>query len=478
MRPLVEHFEAVSKRRLLLNLLVVFVVSRAVYFAGGVRYDTRLLTMGWQFLDVELLQNRLLESLYYQHSQPPLFNLFLGLVLKAFPQNYVPFFQATFTLMGFATYLIIFALMRRLGVSRFIAFVLCMVFVVSPSYVLYEQWLFYTMPLMLVLCVSALLLARFRDTGKIGWAAALCLALFLLCGMQSTFHLLYYVLVVAGVIAMQRAQARQIIAVALVPFLLIFAVYAKNKIVFGQFTASTWMGMNLAINRADSIPFDERERLIAAGKISPVALNRPFSRLEAYPEKYGQVPPQFADIPALSQAWKSNAGGGFVNYNHYGFIGIAAQYAQDTRYILTHYPRALLHGGLRGWSLYFDSSSDYLFFYETTEQIRVQGLAVRLYDHLLYGRIPKHGLCLFLLIVLPLLVVFGLRAARNPALPFDATQRVLLLYLTFNILYVACVGNTFNATENNRIRFMTDPFSLILLGVWCEMWRKRRRGTV
>ena len=35
-----------------------------------------------QYLDPLLLKSDLLKSLFYLHSQPPIFNLFLGIVLK------------------------------------------------------------------------------------------------------------------------------------------------------------------------------------------------------------------------------------------------------------------------------------------------------------------------------------------------------------------------------------------------------------
>ena len=36
----------------------------------------------WHFIDIELLKNKLLESVYYFHYQPPIFNLFLGIIHK------------------------------------------------------------------------------------------------------------------------------------------------------------------------------------------------------------------------------------------------------------------------------------------------------------------------------------------------------------------------------------------------------------
>ena len=370
-------------------------------------------------------------------------------------------FQALFTLAGLCAYLLIFALMRRLGVSRLLAFLLCVWYVVSPSAILYEQWLFYTMPLTLLLLLSAWTFIRFLDTDKTGWLFGFFLTLFGLCGTQSAFHLLYFAFLIGWLTRTRRAQWKRIAAVALVPFSLILAIYVKNEIVFGQFTASAWLGMNTAINRIDYVPVPERERLVAAGKISPVALQKPFSALEEYPEAYQTIPAQFADIPALAAARKSS---GHVNYNHYGFIEISRQYGKDTRYILTHSPRALLRGGAKGWILYFCSSNDYLFFYEETEKTPLLRVENSVYDHLFYGRLPHRGVCLFLLIGSPLVLLYAVRAVRSKKIVLDETQRCLLCYLVFTIVYVALVGNTFNATENNRIRFMTDPFALVLLG--------------
>ena len=60
---------------------------------AGVRFDAHALGIYYQFIDPPLLESRLLESLFYSHGQPPLFNLFLGLVLKilTFPLTIVTF---------------------------------------------------------------------------------------------------------------------------------------------------------------------------------------------------------------------------------------------------------------------------------------------------------------------------------------------------------------------------------------------------
>ncbi len=67
----------------LLALSAVFVGFRLWFAHAGGSYIASPLDSAKQFLDPALLQHDLLSSLWYLHSQPPLFNLFLGLVLKA-----------------------------------------------------------------------------------------------------------------------------------------------------------------------------------------------------------------------------------------------------------------------------------------------------------------------------------------------------------------------------------------------------------
>src|SRR5438477_6896176 len=67
----------------LLAVIVAFAISRVIYFWLGVRFDMTPLASFDQILDPLLLRERLAESLWYLHSQPPAFNLYLGLVLKS-----------------------------------------------------------------------------------------------------------------------------------------------------------------------------------------------------------------------------------------------------------------------------------------------------------------------------------------------------------------------------------------------------------
>ncbi|MFC1890656.1 hypothetical protein ACFL4G_12960, partial [Thermodesulfobacteriota bacterium] len=250
-----EHLEKTPRERVLFFMVLLFLAAHAVYYClFGIRLYHGPLFNYFELLDPELLRHNLLESCFYLHSQPPLFNLFLGIVLKLFPESPVVAFQVLYTFFGLALYLSLFLLLRRLDVSRPLSLVLSTLFMISPSFVLYENWLFNTFPLALILVGSALLFHDLVDRGGRLTTTAFFVSLLLLCGIMSIFHLSYYCLVAGALVIAVSDRRRMILSAALVPLVLILSLYLKNYLLFDRFAASSWMGMHLWSTTVRSIP--------------------------------------------------------------------------------------------------------------------------------------------------------------------------------------------------------------------------------
>src|SRR5687768_13723352 len=85
----------------LIAVLAVALAARAVYyFHFGVRLSYDYVPESHQLADPELLRSSLLETCLYLRDQPPLFNLFLGVVLKAFPGHAAEALQVSFLACG------------------------------------------------------------------------------------------------------------------------------------------------------------------------------------------------------------------------------------------------------------------------------------------------------------------------------------------------------------------------------------------
>lgn len=72
-----------------------------------------------------------------------------------------------------------------------------------------------------------------------------------------------------------------------------------------------------------------------------------------------------------------------------------------------------------------------------------------------------------LMLVLPAAFLGGLYAAirgRIGGLTLDKAERLLLGYIVLNIGFVGLLAVLFEIAETSRMRFMTDPLSLVLLG--------------
>lgn len=471
----VASIDALTRRRLVVVMSFIFIVAQMLYIAAGVRFDALSLDWAWHYLDPELLRTRLLESIWYLHSQPPLFNLFLGVVLKLAPGYEGLAFQLVYLGLGLSLYLAVFGVMRSLAVSRSVALLVSTLFMLSPSFVLYEHWLYYTFPIATLLAVSALLLQRLATTGQPRYAWGLFGLLAVLCGMRSLFHLGYYLVVGAGLLLFLPRYRRKLWLAILIPGLCLSLLYVKNFVLFGEFSASSWFGMSLWKISGRQLPHTQVKQWVAEDKLSPVSLIEVYSGPEKYPAHYRSNNP-YAHIPALAQLDKST---GAKNLNHFSIIAIASQYRHDAHYVLRHAPQSFLIGVAGASFGYFKTSSDLEFLERNKQQISHMD---RLYNYLFYGKIPYNildsGLVpitsdkpqfffLFLLLGLPLLLLNGLRLAlgRRTASRFDRSQRLVIGYLCFNITYVALISSLFEIGENNRIRFSTDPLSIVLLGV-------------
>jgi len=474
-----REVEPVSHGRLAAYLALFYGLFHAALYAVGLRFDLAPLGMFAHYADPELLRTRLLESCFYLHVQPPLYNLLVGLVLKLCPGWEGIAFQTIFLLSGFALYVLLVLLQTRLGVSRAVAVVTGTLLVCSPSFLLFEHLLVYTLHCALLLVIAALLLHEFL-TSKRGWAGwAFFGCLFLLCGIRSMYHLAYYVAVATAVMAWAEPPRRRVLWMALIPGLLLCSFYVKSYVLFGQFTTMSFMGKGLWIKTVGNLSWAQRERLAAEGRISDVSLVERFWAVDFYPEAIREAG-GFEGIPVLRQKTKST---GEVNYNHVSQLVVSRRYMEDALYVLRQYPKTYLCS--TAWAA--------LTFLSPMPQ-ELPGLKwwKAAYDRALYGKInvrlarfipqlgaSEHVPYLFLMVGYPLLFCYGAwqgwRGGRRN--PLNRAQRGVVLFLCFTMLYVAALSVVLELAETNRYRFETEAFYMVFLGLVVErVVRQRARG--
>jgi len=481
-------------RRCLTVLLVSFGASRAIAYAFGVRFDDKQMQSVWQLLDPALLRHDLLSSLWHLHSQPPLFNAFVGVVLHLPSRLQQPAFALSYLALGVLLMLSLASLMVELGVSRTVSTAVTVAFVVSPSALLYENWLFYTYPTAAILTFAALALLRWSRSERRAWGVLFFSSLATLALIRSTWHLAWMVLIVAIALAARRAWRREVLLAAMVPLLLVVSLYVKNAVMFGSPTASSWQGMTLAYVTTLHLSDDERHRMVDDGELSKFALVAPFARLAFYDPL---MPPRApTGVAALDQRVKGN---GDPNFNNIRYVDIDAKYMSDALVIARTHPSVLLSGIGYSANVLLRPSADYFALQGNRDSLGwwytgyVTVVEGRLGTHTaggnwgeLFNYAPKSqylpasrvGVTIALLYLLASIGgAYSLVALARRRFRASSAQ-LTVCFISLTVVWSTLGSLLVGSGESNRFRFEIDPLAIVLAAWTVQrlIARRRRRG--
>ena len=451
--------------------MISFVVSRFVYLELlGLSFDESSLIDFLQYVDVPLLKHNLWESLYYLHSQPPGFNLFLGIVLQVFPESHALVFRTVFLGLGLLFTLSLFTLMVRLGVSAGISAALTILFSASPTVVLYESWLYYGYPAAALLCFAAVLLHRFAVSKELSVGLAFFSVLTLMAYIWPLFHLIWFAFFCLMILCILRAHAKNVTLAFCLPLLAVVVLCAKNYVVFGSFSTGGDVITSIGLKRTTyyEIPEDEHRSLIKEGKLTQMSLvpRSSIGNVESYIDMIG-APPK-TGVAVLDQVRKFN---GESNFNYVGLRKVAKLVSQDNRYFLRMRPDVYLRHVIQNFRLYFLPASDGWMFQDWnfnhpkgSRPAGVQRLD-RLYNLMLLGQRWPSAPAYFLVVGFPILLAFGFYAGAKAIGGKDVATFITLFFVVANILYVTLAIMVFGEEDFNRYRFTIDAFYLTLLGL-------------
>ena len=363
-------------------LSVAFILSRVIYHFAGVRFDAWSDINPMHFVFPELLRSDLWRSLFCLHSQPPLFNLFIGIVIKLFPVSSTTVFSAIYFCLGLILSLSIYRLMTDLNVPEKTGITLTLLFIVSPAVILYENLLLYTYPVTVLLCLSSLMLYRFAQTQKMLYGLCFFGLLSIIVLTRSLFHFIWIIGIFALLISVFKEIRRKITYAAVVPLALVFLVYGKNLYFFGDFSTSSWLGASFAKMTTFMLSEKERFALAEEGMISELAFIPVFKGLWLYHDK-ARVPEfEKTGVPILDLEYWPSVGN---NYNNLAFKSVCRQYLKDALVVVKKHPVAYLHGLQRSFTVYFFPSSDW-FISRTVHYPELIIKLSRFYDKIFYGQ--------------------------------------------------------------------------------------------
>jgi hypothetical protein len=453
--------------------LVVFVVSRVAVAAAGVRFQTSWLDIAWQVSDLQLLEDRLLETVWYGHSQPPVLDLAVGLVLKFSPLDLVATFTISSLLLGVVLTVACVDLLRRLGAGRVAQTLVTCLAICSPQMVLYSNWVSYEFPVTVGLLVLVdLMVAYVARPAAILLAAVVGTAS--LCVLtRSLLHpvLLVAVVAVALIAARPRGGRSALVLAVVVPLAPVLLFVGRSLVLWEQPSLSSWFGMNVARVALLDIPVERREELISRGDMSPLALELPFSPYERYAPHMAPCEPTHPDVADLTRPAKAN---GTSNFDYECYLPVFQQYGRDALAGIRAEPMTYLRSERTAYLLFFSSTHRYYFLGDNAAHL--DGL-ITAYDVVMprpsYLGTPIDvvgvAATALTLAAAAVSVVRWWRDGSSPA-------RAGLVLAGGLVLFVMVAGNLFEVGENQRFRVLVEPITwVVAAAVISRLWHDPRR---
>jgi hypothetical protein len=465
----------ISCRSQVLYIVAVFIISRIIALLAGLHLNGWALAAYWQYLDLETLENNLLAGVWYDHAQPPAFNLLLGAVLKTGGRHSTLLFEMIFKGISLCNALLLFSIVKKLVVVDFLPLLVTLAYILSPATLIFECELFYTTTGSLLLLVSVYYLIRLTASGNRWNALGFILPLVLLCLTHSVYHIFWYFGVTVMIIFYFRNKRfmNYLIMASGAGILLVGSWYVKNKILFGRFTVSTWIGMNMARNMFHDHEVKDSSRIEAYEPFSKISVYRKFldSRFED--------PYKGLNDRDLLQEFKNDS---FINETEVSYIPVSDLYLKaGLDYIRTH-PGDYAKNVLQSSILYFAPANVYSLAAEQAARIKTYD-AIYSFNltHFAKGKQQRRVLLAlsaipkFLIYFFVFLILIRYCIQSRSVTPWN-------LFIMVTMVYVFGTSSFIEHYENMRFRFETEPLFLILAAqVFSRLFSRfqiRRRAPV
>ena len=489
-RPLArrqERRQRSSRRRSYCVLVAMFVVSRVATALAGVRFDLWPLRQSvyplaypFQLLDPDLLQHHLVVSLWHLNSQPPLLNLFIGVLLHMPTALRQPVAASLFFALGLMMVLCAFATMIELRVPRWLAVAVCVLVIVDPAFILYENWLFYAYPTAAILTLSAFLVVRYAKTMDWRYGLGFFASITIVALLNSTYQLPWLVAAALVLVLAFRSHWRSVLTVAVVPGLLFVGWVAKDYAQVGSLTTSTWFGMNFSHPTFAAESPAEINSLVRSRVLTPIAEIPAFSPLAAYVPTYVALP-----RTGVAAVTETTIPVGSSNFNNTAYARVSDLYLHDDLAFIKARPSAYALNVVNSAKRWMIPSDEY--FYLRNNGSKITGWTdlfdrtvlltpasttaispLPLADQLSYSE--------FIIMAGVLIGALILAWRRRRSDPAWATT---MGYLWIATAYAFLTTSLFELGENNRFSFEVGLIPVIafvaVISECVRLWSPRRR---
>jgi hypothetical protein len=457
---------ALARRHLeTIGLLGIYALLFAAWNLSGGAF--RVWPDLWQLLPWPPLLDDLWGSLLDLHAQPPGLNLLFGLALRAsarFRVSVEALLQPAWFAAGAVSLAALSALAGRL-LRPWPRRVVLLLVVLNPYLYAALHQLFYTALEVLFLGLGAILAAWWLERPGPGRLAAALAPAVLLVLTRSLFHPLWFVLLLALLLALGRAAGAprgRLAAVAAAALLLVAAWPLKNLVRFGFFGTSSWSGLSLARGLPTGEP------LLPSGypaRLAAFARNGPLDPAAAAAAR-ALVPVRFVDRPTLAILEKPD---GSPNWNHHAILPLSRDLGAAARERLLRDPGVL---PLKAIDFYLNGYAIYEARWPYGRGLAPEATAApgwfAVYEAIVfqpfraYDPSRTRASTGFALVVPVVLAAALVRLWRRRG-RWGTGERTIAVLL-FSVLWVLALVLLVDGPEGNRVRFSTEPYLFVVAG--------------
>jgi hypothetical protein len=456
-----------------------FVATRLALHLLGLRMNFAL---EWMWVaDPTDLRTRFWHTILYFHAMPPGMNTITAFCLKlggAHPESVA---LLVFEAFGLWLANALFGLGRAVGLSARVAVGLALAFSLTPPALYFDHLYIYEAPVTALLTSAALLFVRAVRVPSLARLLACFTAAVLMALTRTTFHLVWFVALVALTAwLMPRARLKTVLLAAAGPALVLVALYAKNYALYGLFDAFSEGPVSLNLVTTRQLPRAERDAWIAQGKLSAYAAIDVFAGPRAYLPFFASAEnPKYP--PELSLLEKPTSGA--PNYNHWFYVEVMPVRKRDAFAVVRERPLLYLDTVRRGLMDFFSPTTLWHPHDQRghgvsphAEHRALLGGYERFYNALLHT-FPFAPVGVYLFV--PVLLVWAFQRARALGRSDAEGDRALAAFLwfaLFQIGYVVAASTLFTYQEESRYRYQIEPLLWLLSALALGRLAARRRA--
>ena len=231
-----------------------------IVFNIEIRPDPQWVNGLMQHINISILHKDFLNSIFYFHSQPPVWNTIIGIGVKLFGVNSIYISNYILVINIISSVLIIFLSFKTLELLKIkkniIFFTILFFIILAPSIIFYENFLSYAHFTCLNIFATKYYLLKLYNNYKFKYEIKIYLFSSLLLLTWSAYTNIF-LLIIFSIILVKKLPKINVKSIYLfLIFLTISNLPAiKNKIYFDFFNSSKWTG----INASQALAYDHKE---------------------------------------------------------------------------------------------------------------------------------------------------------------------------------------------------------------------------